>query len=559
MQALNSAVDVGRLYDELGECIQANDQDGVQRIFAELVRAKRPLAEIVGEVKRLSRGGARSEPEPSATDEWPQPGVAPQPVEPAPEPTPLPTYTNFARASMAPANPPSPESIAVYQEPERDAAALDEWRPIDATPEAIPSNAEAEFRSVDPSTAFDLPSHSDTAAIPAISNAEPERALPDEWARADALPERGESVPEPDQSAPDPIRQLFERAIELETASEGVAGTIVEDGDLAPQALESPQYAPAELDQGTPDTAPQISGRAIALGVGLDSSEGADTTQSKRARGPLAARLATVVAIIAVLGGGGAFLLMKPAGEPAADRAIPSAVATPAPAAKPAPSETQMAAAPASGRATERASGLAATALLPAPAAPSPQAATAMPDGPAAGKPADPAAVVSESPAVSKPGNPAAVLPDSSASAKPNVKPTVASLEPPGRVMPKTPAEAEMPAPAPAPAAAPPVEAPPPAQPRSSSLETAPLLERGDRLFGMGDVTSARLFYERAADAGDGQAALRLGETFDPHFLDRAKLRSVQGDPAAAVFWYRRARELGVAEAEILLKGIQTK
>jgi hypothetical protein len=35
-------------------------------------------------------------------------------------------------------------------------------------------------------------------------------------------------------------------------------------------------------------------------------------------------------------------------------------------------------------------------------------------------------------------------------------------------------------------------------------------------------------------------------------------LRAVQGDAAAAVFWYRRARELGVAEAEILLKGIQT-
>jgi len=89
--------------------------------------------------------------------------------------------------------------------------------------------------------------------------------------------------------------------------------------------------------------------------------------------------------------------------------------------------------------------------------------------------------------------------------------------------------------------------------------ETAALLARGDALFGVGDVSSARLFYERAADAGDGQAALRLGETYDPTFLERAKLRAVQGDAAAAIFWYRRARELGVAEAEILLRGIQTK
>jgi TPR repeat protein len=85
------------------------------------------------------------------------------------------------------------------------------------------------------------------------------------------------------------------------------------------------------------------------------------------------------------------------------------------------------------------------------------------------------------------------------------------------------------------------------------------LLSRGDALFGVGDVASARLFYERAADAGNGEAALRLGETYDPNFLERAKLRAVQGDLKAAVHWYRRARELGVVEAEILLKGIQPK
>ena len=556
MQALNSAVDVGRLYDELGECIQANDQDGVQRIFAELVRAKRPLAEIVGEVKRLSRVGVRSEPEPepTATDEWPHPGVGSQPVEPAPEPTSQPTYTNFASASTPPV---PPESTAIDREPERDATMLREWPSGDAAREAIPSEAEAGVRSFDPPTAFDLPSRSDTAATPAISDVQPMGSWPDEWAQAEALPEHEQGTAEPEPSAPEPIHQIFQRAIELETPSQGVVGAVVEERDAPPQAPGPQQTGPAELDQGTPDTAPQISGRAIALGVGLDGSEGADTTQSNRGRGPSAARLAAVVAIIAMLGGGGVFLLVKPAGETAADRAIPSAVATPA--AKPVPSETQIAAAPASGRATERASGLAATALLPAPAAPSPQAATAMPDGPTASKPVGPAAVGSESPAASKPGNPAAVLPDSSAAAKPDAKPTVASLEPPSRVMAKTPAGAETPPPAPAPAATPPVEAQAPALPRASSLETAPLLERGDRLFGMGDVISARLFYERAAEAGDGPAALRLGETYDPTFLERAKLRAIKGDLKAAAFWYRRAKELGVVEADILLKGLQTK
>jgi hypothetical protein len=44
-----------------------------------------------------------------------------------------------------------------------------------------------------------------------------------------------------------------------------------------------------------------------------------------------------------------------------------------------------------------------------------------------------------------------------------------------------------------------------------------------------------------AFNDGNGEAALRLGETYDANFLQWAKL-AVQGDPAAAVFWYHRAR-----------------
>ena len=74
-----------------------------------------------------------------------------------------------------------------------------------------------------------------------------------------------------------------------------------------------------------------------------------------------------------------------------------------------------------------------------------------------------------------------------------------------------------------------------------------------------GDVGSARLFYQRAADSGNGEAALRLGETYDPNFIEWAKLTFVRADPAAALFWYQRAQELGVTEAETLLKDIQSK
>jgi TPR repeat protein len=52
-------------------------------------------------------------------------------------------------------------------------------------------------------------------------------------------------------------------------------------------------------------------------------------------------------------------------------------------------------------------------------------------------------------------------------------------------------------------------------------------------------------------------AAIRLGETFDPVFLGRAHVRGARGDPGQAVSWYRRARDLGVADAEVLLKALQ--
>ena len=44
-----------------------------------------------------------------------------------------------------------------------------------------------------------------------------------------------------------------------------------------------------------------------------------------------------------------------------------------------------------------------------------------------------------------------------------------------------------------------------------------------------------------------------------PLFLDRVHLRGVRGDPGAALFWYRRARDLGAPDAEVLLKALEAK
>jgi len=103
---------------------------------------------------------------------------------------------------------------------------------------------------------------------------------------------------------------------------------------------------------------------------------------------------------------------------------------------------------------------------------------------------------------------------------------------------------------------APPGSVQPPVAKHVSPAEIAALVARGDGFLSAGDIASARLFYERAADAGNGGAALRLGVTFDPSFLGRAGIRGNPGDPALAASWYRRALDLGDAAATERLKNL---
>jgi hypothetical protein len=108
-----------------------------------------------------------------------------------------------------------------------------------------------------------------------------------------------------------------------------------------------------------------------------------------------------------------------------------------------------------------------------------------------------------------------------------------------------------------------PIDAPAPAYPtpaaRLSEAEIGALMGRGDAFLRAGDITSARLYYERAVDAGDGNAALQLGASFDPVVVGLAGLRGITGDPAQALSWYRRARELGVSEAEGRIKSLEAR
>lgn len=74
-------------------------------------------------------------------------------------------------------------------------------------------------------------------------------------------------------------------------------------------------------------------------------------------------------------------------------------------------------------------------------------------------------------------------------------------------------------------------------------------MARGDALLKDGNVSAARLFYERAAAQGWGPAALALGATYDALELSRMGALGVAADPAKARAWYEKARELGAPEA----------
>ena len=79
--------------------------------------------------------------------------------------------------------------------------------------------------------------------------------------------------------------------------------------------------------------------------------------------------------------------------------------------------------------------------------------------------------------------------------------------------------------------------------------EVAALLKRGEAFIASGDLASARLVLQRAAEAGEAQAALSLAGTFDPNVLDRLGLQGQKPDVEKARMWYQRAQELGSTAA----------
>jgi len=85
----------------------------------------------------------------------------------------------------------------------------------------------------------------------------------------------------------------------------------------------------------------------------------------------------------------------------------------------------------------------------------------------------------------------------------------------------------------------------------------ADLIAHGQKMVDVGYLAGARAYFKRAAEAGSGDAALLLGATFDPEFIDRIGAHGIKADPQEARGWYRRAEQLGVEDAEIKLRALK--
>jgi hypothetical protein len=89
------------------------------------------------------------------------------------------------------------------------------------------------------------------------------------------------------------------------------------------------------------------------------------------------------------------------------------------------------------------------------------------------------------------------------------------------------------------------------------SGRVANLIAHGQKMIDVGYFAGARAYFRRAAEAGSGDAALLLGATYDPEFIDKIGAHGIKPDPKEAAVWYDRAKQLGVEGAEAKLKALK--
>jgi hypothetical protein len=79
------------------------------------------------------------------------------------------------------------------------------------------------------------------------------------------------------------------------------------------------------------------------------------------------------------------------------------------------------------------------------------------------------------------------------------------------------------------------------------------LIKHGQKMVEVGYLAGARAYFKRAVEAGSGAAAVLLGATYDPAFLEKMGAQGIKPDLKEARSWYERAKQLGVADADAKL------
>ncbi len=79
------------------------------------------------------------------------------------------------------------------------------------------------------------------------------------------------------------------------------------------------------------------------------------------------------------------------------------------------------------------------------------------------------------------------------------------------------------------------------------------LIKHGQKMVEVGYLAGARAYFKRAVEAGSGEAAVLLGATYDPAFIEKMGAQGIKPDLKEARSWYERAKQLGVADADAKL------
>jgi hypothetical protein len=96
----------------------------------------------------------------------------------------------------------------------------------------------------------------------------------------------------------------------------------------------------------------------------------------------------------------------------------------------------------------------------------------------------------------------------------------------------------------PPPAATVPAETLAAPRPALDAGQVSAMTRRAEALVSIGDLSGARLFYERLALAGHKPAALMLARSYDAAWLRRQGVVGVPADAERAAYWYERAARL---------------